>query len=40
VLEPRLVIVDHPLGGVDPDAMTSRADGARQLVRALIDGAR
>lgn len=40
VLDPRMVIVDHPLGGVPAEDIAQRADDARKLVADLIEGAR
>ena len=40
VIDPRMVIVDHPLGGVPAEDIAQRADDARKLVADLIEGAR
>jgi hypothetical protein len=40
VIDPRLVIVEHPLGGAPADAIRQRADEARALVADLIERAR
>lgn len=40
VIDARMVIVDHPLGGVTADAIVQRADDARNVVADLIAGAR
>ena len=36
VIDPRMVIVDHPLGGVPAEDIAQRADDARKLVADLI----
>ena len=40
VIDPRMVIVDHPLGGTPAEDIAQRADEARNVVAELIDGAR
>ncbi len=40
VIDPRMVILDHPLGGVPADAIAQRADDARNAVAELIATAR
>ena len=40
VIDPRMVIVDHPLGGAPADDIAQRADDARKVVADLIAGAR
>jgi hypothetical protein len=40
VVDPRMIIVDHPLGGAPPDDIRQRADEARKLVAELIEHAR
>ncbi|HUP73679.1 MAG TPA: hypothetical protein VM282_11625 [Acidimicrobiales bacterium] len=40
VIDPRMVIVDHPLGGVPADDIERRADLVRKVVADLIDGTR
>jgi ABC-type phosphonate transport system ATPase subunit len=40
VIDPRMVIVDHPLGGVPADDIAQRADDARKVVADLINDAR
>ena len=40
VIDPRMIIVEHPLGGAPSDDIAHRADDARALVADLIAGAR
>ena len=40
VIDARMVIVEHPLGGVPADAIRQRADDARAIVADLIADAR
>ena len=40
VIDARMVIVDHPLGGVPADDIIQRADDARKVVADLITTAR
>ena len=40
VIDARMVIVDHPLGGVPADVIVQRADAARAVVADLIEQAR
>ena len=40
VIDPRMVIVEHPLGGVPAEDITQRADDARKIVADLIAAAR
>ena len=40
VIDPRMVIVDHPLGGVPADDIAERADSVRKIVADLIALAR
>ena len=40
VIDARMVIVDHPLGGVPADDIAQRADDARAFVAELIARAR
>jgi hypothetical protein len=40
VIDPRLIIVEHPLGGTPPDDIRQRADDARKFVAELIEHAR
>jgi hypothetical protein len=35
-LDARIVVVEHPLGGVDEDGIRARADGAVEAVLGLV----
>ena len=40
VIDARMIIVDHPLGGAPADEIVLRADGVRAFVADLVERAR
>ena len=36
MVDPRIVVIEHPLGGTEPDAIITRAAAARGKVRDLV----